>query len=70
MEGSGRDFSTVSGAGPFLRALQIQHPEWRRLLAMVERAVREAARLDWARFVPSLERAAPDERPLLDGARR
>jgi FdhE protein len=68
MDVSGRDFSTVSGAGSFLRAPQIQHPEWRRLLAMVEAAVREAARLDWARFVPSLERAAPGERPLLDGA--
>jgi hypothetical protein len=68
MDGSGRDFSTVSGAGRFLRALQIQHPEWRRLLAMVEAAVGEAARLDWARFVPSLERAAPDQRPRLDGA--
>jgi FdhE protein len=51
-----------------LTVLRAEHPEWRPLLAVIEEALREAERPQWARFVPALEHPGPGGRPLLDGA--
>src|SRR3989442_5020259 len=59
--------SGVSGQA-LLTALHREHPEWRPLLAVVEAAMREAQRPEWARVVPALGHSGSDGRPLLDGA--
>lgn len=51
-----------------LTVLDAEHPEWRPLLAVIEEALREAERPQWARFVPALEHSGRGGRPLLDGA--
>jgi len=51
-----------------LTALDREHPEWRPLLAVVEEAMREAQRPDWARVVPTPGHSGEGGRPLLDGA--
>jgi len=51
-----------------LAALDVEHPEWRSLLVLIEAAQREAERPHWARFVPALEHQGECGRPLLDGA--
>ena len=51
-----------------LTALDLEHPEWRPLLAVIEEAMREAQRPQWARLVPVLAHSDSDGRPLLDGA--
>ncbi len=51
-----------------LTTLDAEHPEWRPLLAVIEEALREAERPQWARFVPALEHPGGGGRPLLDGA--
>jgi formate dehydrogenase formation protein len=51
-----------------LAALNVEHPEWRPLLAIVDEALHEAERQDWARFVPALRHYGDGGRPLLDGA--
>jgi FdhE protein len=51
-----------------LTALDLEHPEWRPLLAVVEEAMREAQRSRWARVVSALGHSGNDGRPLLDGA--
>ena len=51
-----------------LTALHREHPEWRPLLAVVEEAMREAQRPEWARVVPAPGHAGSGGRPLLDGA--
>jgi len=57
------------GSGPSrLVALDVEHPEWRPLLALIDAASREAQRRDWARIVPAPEHDGTDGRPLLDGA--
>jgi len=53
---------------PLLAALDVEHPEWRPLLVLIEAAQREAERPHWARFVPALEHQGDGGRPLLDGA--
>jgi FdhE protein len=50
-----------------LTALNTEHPEWRPLLMVVEAALRETERLQWGRFVPTLEHPGRGGRPLLDG---
>ena len=59
--------SQVSGR-TLLAALDVEHPEWRPLLVLIEAAQREAERPHWARFVPALEHQGDGGRPLLDGA--
>jgi len=59
--------SQVSGR-TFLAALDVEHPEWRPLLVLIEAAQRVAERPHWARFVPALEHQGDGGRPLLDGA--
>ena len=59
--------SRVSGRS-LLAALDVEHPEWRPLLVLIEAAQREAERPHWARFVPALEHQGDGGRPLLDGA--
>src|SRR5436309_6707069 len=59
--------SRVSGRS-LLAKLDIEHPEWRPLLALIDAALREAERPDWARFVPTPGHPGRDGRPLLDGA--
>jgi FdhE protein len=51
-----------------LAALDVEHPEWRPLLAVIEEAMRETQRPEWARFVPALAHSGREGRPLLDGA--
>jgi len=59
--------SQVSGR-TLLAALDVEHPEWRPLLVLIEAAQRVAERPHWARFVPALEHQGDGGRPLLDGA--
>ena len=59
--------SQASGRS-LLAALDVEHPEWRPLLALIEAASREAERPYWARFVPTPGHHGRDGRPLLDGA--
>src|SRR3989442_8446037 len=65
--GSREMASTVSDH-TLLAALDVEHPEWRTLLVLIEAAQREAERPHWARFVPALEHQGDGGRPLLDGA--
>lgn len=51
-----------------LTTLDAEHPEWRRLLVVIEEALRETERPQWTRFVPTLEHPGCSGRPLLDGA--
>ena len=51
-----------------LAALDVEHPEWRPLLVLIEAAQREAERPHWARFVPAPGHQGREGRPLLDGA--
>lgn len=51
-----------------LAALDVEHPEWRPLLVLIEAALSEAERPHWARFVPALGHQGREGRPLLDGA--
>ena len=51
-----------------LAALDVEHPEWRPLLALIDAASREAQRQDWARVIPAPEHDGADGRPLIDGA--
>jgi hypothetical protein len=53
---------------PLLAALDVEHPEWRPLLAVIELALREAERAEWERFVPALAHSGLAGRPLLGGA--
>ena len=51
-----------------LTTLDVEHPEWRPLLAIIDEALREAEDPGWARFVPALAQPGNGGRPLLDGA--
>ena len=51
-----------------LTALDLEHPEWRPLLAVIEEAMREAQRPQWARVVPAPGHSGSGGRSLLDGA--
>jgi FdhE protein len=51
-----------------LSGLQVQHPEWRPLLAVIAEALREDDDPHWAAFVPAPHHAGAGGRPLLDGA--
>jgi FdhE protein len=51
-----------------LTALDVEHPEWRPLLAVIDEAMREAQRPQWARVVPALGHSGTGGRSLLDGA--
>jgi FdhE protein len=51
-----------------LTALSLTHPEWQPLLAVVEDAMREAQRAEWAQVVPAPGHSGAGGRPLLDGA--
>ncbi len=51
-----------------LTALDVEHPEWRPLLAVIEEALREAEHKQWTGCVPALEHPGREGRPLLDGA--
>jgi FdhE protein len=51
-----------------LTALDVEHPEWRPLLAVIVETLREAQRPQWTGFVPALKHAGQGGRPLLDGA--
>jgi FdhE protein len=58
----------AAGSPPLLTTLNVEHPEWRPLLVVIEEALRETKRPQWMRFVPTLPPSARDGRPLLDGA--
>jgi Protein involved in formate dehydrogenase formation len=60
--------TSESSARSLLAALNVEHPEWAPLLAVVDQALREAERPAWARFVPALRHPGDCGRPLLDGA--
>jgi FdhE protein len=51
-----------------LTTLDVDHPEWRPLLVLIEEALSETQRPQWTRFVPTLEHPGRGGRPLLDGA--
>src|SRR2546425_1332793 len=51
-----------------LTCLDDEHPEWRPLLVLIEEALHEAERPQWARFVPALTHQRRGGQPLLDGA--
>jgi FdhE protein len=53
---------------PLLVALDIEHPEWRPLLTLVDAALREADRSCWSRFVSAPGGDGAGGRPLLEGA--
>jgi len=60
--------SSQASGRSLLAALDVEHPEWRPLLALIDAASREADRPYWARFVPTPGHDGRDGRPLLDGA--
>jgi formate dehydrogenase formation protein len=57
-----------TSARSLLATLNVEHPEWQPLLALVDEALCETERPAWARFVPALRHSGDDGRPLLDGA--